>query len=166
MTLKVGDAPAELRAAVLAMRRADKYIRSDVSGRLRATMGPEWREQVTQHLSGAGRMEARMLLPGTRIKAGNPPALVAASSSRRVGNGLVPNRHAAGYEFGAADSTRAMRSKKGKRYTRHVMRHLPARNPRGRVVYPAAARFLPRVASFWVQSVVRAFMDAADGGRR
>lgn len=161
--IDVGDAPAQLRAAVLAMKRADSTIRRDISARMRQTMNPAWRSEVTQHLTGAGRMEARMLTPGVRIAAGNPPRLVAASSRRKVGNGLVPDANAAGFEFGASDAVRRVKNRQGHSYQRHVMRHLPGRNRRGRVVYPAAARILPRVASYWVQSVVRAFMDAAEG---
>lgn len=167
MTVSVGDAPAALRASVLALKVADREIRSDISKRMRGTMSPVWKSEVTQNLTGAGRMEARMLVPGTRIAAGNPPALVAASGNRKIGRGLTANRNAAGFEFGASDATRRQRSGRGpnKTYTRHVMRHLPARNRKGRVVYPAAAEVLPRVASFWAQSVIRAFMDAVEEGQ-
>ena len=163
VSLSVGDAPAELRAAVLAMKRADADIRRGISERMRGTMGPEWTSEVTQHLRGAGRMEAAMLLPGTRIIAGNPPVMQAASSRRKVGNGLTPDANAAGFEFGASDAVRKVKSKTGKTYDRHVMRHLPPRNRKGYVVYPAAARILPRIAAYWAQSVVKVFMDAAEG---
>lgn len=163
--ISVGDAPAELKAAVLAMRRADKFIRSDVSSRMRETLNPEWRSEVTHHLTGAAKLEAAMLTPGVRIAPGNPPAFVAASSSRKIGHGLTPNANAAGYEFGASDGVREQHTGRGanKVYKRHVMRHLPRRTRKGRVVYPAAAVMLPRAASYWVQSIIRAFMDAAEG---
>lgn len=161
--LDVGSAPAELRAAVLAMKAATKNIRAQISSDLRGTMGPVWKQEVNEHLTGTGRMEARMLTPGVRIAAGNPPSLVAASSRRKAGRGLVPDKNWPGYEYGASDRTAAMKSRKGKAYDRHVMRHLPARSRRGRVLEPAVAAFLPRVASFWAQSIIRAFMDAAEG---
>ena len=159
--LDVRDAPKELRAAVLAMKRADKEIRSDISQRMRGTMGPAWKSEVSAKASGG--MAARMLTPGVRIAAGNPPRLIAASSRRRVGNGLVPDVNAAGYEFGASDSVRSVTNRKGTTYKRHVMRHLPARNRKGYAVFPAAAKVLPRIAAYWTQSVIRAFMDAAEG---
>lgn len=163
LSISVGDAPAELRASVLAMKRADKRIRSEISRDMRATMSPEWKSEVTQGLTG-GRMESRMLLPGTRIAAGNPPTLIAASGGRRVGNGLIPNVNAPGYEFGSHGTrVSTVTSSLGKKFKRHTTRHLPGFVKTGRVVYPAAARILPRVASYWVQSVVRAFMDAAEG---
>lgn len=162
LNVNVGDAPAELRAAVLAMKRADSEVRRDVANRMRETMTPAWRSEVTGD-AGAG-VQAAMLGAGVRIAAGNPPQLVAANSSRKVGRGLIPSRHWAGYEYGADHrSTRTVTSSKGTRYRRHVMNHLPGRGPHGRVLEPAAGRILPRIAAYWAQSVVRAFMDAADG---
>lgn len=162
--MSVGNAPAEIRGAVLAMKRADAEVRRDVSARLRSTMNGPWRSAVESRLTGSGPMEARMLTPGARIAAGNPPTLVTASSRRRVGSGggLTPDVHWRGFEYGAKDSLSTVRSSKGKSFQRHTKRHLPASNPRGRVIGPAVANILPRVAAFWAQSVVRAFMDAAE----
>lgn len=161
LNVDVGDAPAELRAAVLAMKRADATVRRDVAQRMRETMNPAWRSEVT---NGATGMAGRVLAGGARIAGGNPPQLVAASSRRKIGRGIIPDRHWAGYEYGANHgTTRTVTSAKGTRYRRHVMRHLPARG-KGRVLEPAAARILPRIAAYWVQSVVRAFMDAAEEG--
>lgn len=163
----VGDAPAEMKAAVLAMKRADAYVRREVSQRMKETMTPAWKQEVTNHLHGES-MERAMILPGTRIAAGNPPQLIAANSKRTIGSGggLTPDKHWKGWEFGANYNTlsRPMTSKNGKSYKRHAMRHLPAKNKQGYVVYPAAAKILPRVASYWCQSVVKAFMDAAEEG--
>ncbi|MFT3832879.1 MAG: hypothetical protein QM711_06100 [Micropruina sp.] len=164
LSVKVGNAPASLRASVLAVKAANSDIRRTINQRMRATMNPVWRQRV---LAGAhGGMEARMLTPGTRIAAGNPPALVAASGNRKIGR-LTPNKHAAGWEFGASDAVRRQSSGRGpnKTYSRHVMRHLPPRNRKGRVVYPAAAEVLPRVASFWAQSAIKTFLDAVEEGQ-
>lgn len=160
LNVDVGDAPAELRAAVLAMKRADASVRRDVASRMRDTMNPVWRTEVTK---GASGVAAAVLASGARIAGGNPPQLVAAASRRAIrGTRIVPDRNWAGYEYGATDATRMVASAKGTRYRRHVMRHLPPRG-KGRVLEPAAARILPRIAAYWVQSVVKAFMDAADG---
>lgn len=166
--IRVQDGPRELRAAVLAMKQADTAIRRDISQDMRTTMGPVWKQAVNQHLTGAGRMEAAMLTPGVRIAPGNPPQLVAASSRRRVGNGLIPDRHAPGYEFGASGTTPTrQRTGRGptpdRTYQRRAMRHLPPRRRNGRVVHPAAAHVLPRIAAYWVQSIIRAFLTAAEG---
>lgn len=160
IAIDVGRAPAELRAAVLAMKQADTEIRRGVSARMRGEMNPVWKAEVTQR--AAGGMAARVLSPGARITGGNPPQIIAASSRRGIGRGLVPDRNWAGYEYGANDSTRMVTSARGKRYRRHVMRHLPKRGE-GRVLEPAARELLPRIASYWAQSVIKVFMDAAEG---
>lgn len=171
--LSAGDAPAELRAVVLAMKQADAEVRRDVSARLRETMNPAWRSEVNQHLTGAGRLEGQMLTAGVRITAGNPPVLNAANSKKKVGRGdLTPAEDWQMYEFGShGTKTSAMVSKTGKHYPRHTRRGLPQFKKTGRVLYPAVAAILPRVAAFWAQSVIRAFMQAAgnlsdQGGQR
>lgn len=166
LPVKVQDGPRELRAAVLAMRRADKAVRSDVSQQLRSTLSPEWATTVAQHLTGLP--QERILLAGARIAPGNPPALVAANSRRRTGRGLIPTQHWAGWEYGAADHTpttyqRANRITPGSHpVTRDTKAGLPPRRAKGRVLGPAVAYILPRACAFWVQSVLRAFLDAAD----
>ena len=161
LNVNVADGPATLRAAVLAMKRADAEVRRDVAGRMRETMNPVWRQEVTERAGGG--MAGRILTAGVRIASGNPAQLIAANSSRKIGRGLVPSRHWAGYEYGAGEGIRTVTSSKGNRYRRHVMRHLPARTADGHAIEPAVRAVLPRIASFWVQSVERAFLDAADG---
>lgn len=163
--LSIGAAPAEFRAAALAIRQADKTIRTQVNNSMRETFNPVWKEMIASKARGG--MESRMLTPGTRLAAGNPPALVAASSSRKIGrageNRLSPNRHAAGWEFGADRGAYSDINRKGTRFEARRQKHLPPRIRGGRVVHPSAGKLLPRIASYWVQSVVRAFMTAAEG---
>lgn len=166
ITVNVQDAPAAMRAAVLAMKRADADIRKGVDARMRETMNPVWRSEVTQHLTGAGVMEGRLLTSGVRIAGGNPPQIIAASGRRRFGHGggLVPNEDWQMYEFGShGTKVSQITNKKGTTFNRHASRGLPAFTKTGRVLYPALAGVLPRIASFWTQSVVKVFMDAAEG---
>ncbi len=166
LNVKVQDGPRELRAAVLAMRRADKEVRSDVSNRLRSVMSPEWSSNLAQHLTGIP--QERILMPGARIAPGNPPQIVAANSRRRVGRALIPTDMWQAFEYGASTHNpktyqRTNRTKPGSHtVTRDTHAGLPAYRRNGRVIGPAVARFLPRVCAYWVQSVVRAFMDAAE----
>ena len=163
LTMKVGDSPRAMRAAVLAMKRADREVRRYVSARMRSVMNPVWRSELAQHLTG-WTMEGQMILPGARIATGNPGQLVTASSKRKVGSGggLVPDRNWAGYEYGASRDDVSEVTRKGTTYKRHTKRHLPARRANGRVIGPTVRAVLPRIAAFWTQSVVRAFLDAAD----
>lgn len=163
--LSAYDAPAELRAVALALRAAGKDVRNDANARMRATMNPAWVSEVNHHLTGASRLESRLLTAGVRVAAGNPPTLVAASSRRAVGRGdLRPTDDWQMMEFGSHGTKRSeMTSKKGTRYRRRTTTGLPKFTKGGRVLYPATASILPRIAAFYAQSVIRAFMDALDG---
>lgn len=166
--LSAHDAPPELRAIAVALRAASKDVRKDSYARMRETMNPAWRSEVAGHLTGANRLESRMLNVGVRVAAGNPPTLVAASSSRRVGRGeLTPSGDFQIQEFGSHGTKRSkMKSRKGKTYFRRTTTGLPPFTKGGRVLYPALASVLPRIAAFYAQSVIRAYMDALDGGER
>lgn len=164
--LKVGDAP-ELRAAVLALKGVDRDVRSRINKATTGTMGPEWKALVAERARTP--WDQRILVPGSRIAAGNPPTAVAANSRRKIGR-MVPAEVWKGYEFGAnrnAYSRYQRRSPKGKVHTveRRTMRHLPPVTRTGRVVYPAFAEIAPRMVSLWVQLIVKTVHDAAEGKR-
>lgn len=164
LNVSVGDAPAELRAAVLAMKRADRFVRNDVNDRMRSTMGPVWRQEV-QAKSANSRVahSQEVLSANARFAGGNPGQLVTAASKKKIGRGLIPDQHWAGYEYGAArNAYSAMTSKKGTSYKRRTKRHLSQRVSQGFAIEPAVVEVLPRIAAFYAQSVVKAFMDAAD----
>lgn len=180
--LSVGDA-RELEAAVLAMKAADRSLRSDINKATRGTMNPVWKSMVTSHLSGTDAMTSRMLNNGVRIAAGNPPRAMAAQSTKNVGSGgpLIPRQDFAGWEFGANRSlysryerknpVRPVRSGRRRRgnpsgshtVTRRAMTGLPRLTPKGRVVYPAFAEIGPRMVSLWVQLIVKKYYDAVEG---
>lgn len=165
--MSIGDAPAELRAAVLAMKKADRIVRNEVSQELRGTMGPVWKSLLAQNAGSSKGFGPKILTANARIAAGNPPQLITANSKRGLGSGkrLNPMIHWAGYEYGAnRNAVNTVTSSKGKKYKRHTNRHLPARNKTGYVIGPTVAEILPRVSAFWVQSVVRQFMEAAEEG--
>jgi hypothetical protein len=53
----------------------------------------------------------------------------------------------------------------GRAYTvrnRRTQRQYQPRDRRGRVVMPAAAKVIPRLASLWVQTTVRTFYEAIE----
>lgn len=164
--IKAQDGPAELRGAILAMKRADREIRGQVSQDLRSVMSPEWTSTLAQHLTGIP--QERVIMAGARIGPGNPPVIYAANSKRRVGRALIPTSMWQAWEYGAAThkpTTYDRRNRKASgthKVTRDTHAGLPAYRKNGRVIGPAVAKILPRVCAFWAQSVVRAFMDAAD----
>jgi hypothetical protein len=153
MVVKVGDDRA-LQAAVLAFKAADRGLRKDINAATRTTFNQPWRSGI------AGRvrtpLERRVLVPGARIKAGNPPEFIAASSTRALRGGLVPDTTWAAVELGA-DQNRM----KGKRHTTH---QLPARRRRG-PVFNTLADMQHRVPRLWAQLIVKTYCDAADESR-
>lgn len=157
----------ELRAAVLAMRVARREVRNDINRATRQTFNPVWRQLVNDRARTS--LDRRVLNTGVRVVAGNPPALVAAGSRRRLPGGLVPAEQWQGVEFGANRdkvTTYRRRSPSGGTHTvrRHTARQLPARQRTGRVVFPAVADIAPRIASLWVQLIVRKFSEAVEKG--
>lgn len=156
----------ELRAAVLALRAARREVRNDINRATRQIMNPVWRTLVASRARTA--LDRRVLDTGVRVAPGNPPALVAAGSRRRLPGGLVPAEQWHAVEFGANRekvTTYSRRSPSGGTHQvrRHTARQLPARNRKGRVVHPAVADIAPRLAALWVQLIVRKFSDAAEG---
>lgn len=159
-----------LAAVVLAVKAAPKHVRKAVTDDTKATMGPVWVAAVNDR--ARTRTDQAVIAKGARVKGGNPPVAVAASSTRRLSGGLIPADQWGGFEFGAsvnrdAFTTYDTRSRGGTPYRvkRRTRRQLPTGTRSGRVAYPAFAEVAPRVVALWVQSVVRAYWQAFDGKR-
>ena len=163
---RIQDGPPQLRAAALAMRRLDGTTLGDVYVRLQRTLSPEWTSLLAQHLTGIP--QENTLMPGARVKAGNPPALVAADSSTRIGRDMIPTTDWPWWEYGAGDNEKRTYERRNRKQpgthkvTRDTRAQLPRYRKGGRVIGPTVTMFLPRAAAFWVQSTIRGFMDAAD----
>lgn len=158
----------EFQAVTLALRLMGKELRKDINTATRTTLNPTWKSLVEIHAQRHD--DTKILVPGTRIAAGNPPAAVAASGTKRLKGGGTPNSLGRAYEFGAVNRN-AVRSydRKSKnggthKVTRHTQRQLPAATRQGRVIYPAFADFAPRMVSLWVQIVVRKTHEAFEKG--
>lgn len=166
--LSVGDAPAQVRAAVLALKSAGRDLRSDINKATRETMNPVWRSLVSEHATSL--RDRDVIARGARIKAGNPPAAVAATSRRPLSGGLVPADDWQPIEFGtgsrAVATTYRRRSPNGGTHsvTRRTRTGLPQHRRGGRVAYPAVADIAPRMVSLWVQLIVRKYHEAAEKG--
>ena len=158
----------ELRAVVLAMRLVQRDVKNAINRETRRVLAPVW--TATVQANATRPMDTKVLAAGVRVKAGNPPVLQAAQSTRPIGASkrLRPAEQWAAFEFGAnreAVTTYQRRSPNGgtHKVTRHTKRQLPPRIRKGRVIYPAAAEVIPRAASLWVQTVVRMIHEAAEG---
>lgn len=157
-----------LQAAVLALKAAPRDVRRIVSDDTRTVMGPVWVGAVNARAST--RTDQVIIAKGARIKGGNPPTAVAATSTRKLRGGLIPAESFGPFEFGspARDTLTTYDRKNRKtagqhRVTRHTRRQLPPAARSGRVAYPAFAEIAPRVVALWVQSIVRAYSQALEG---
>lgn len=168
MTLKgwisIGDAPRELRAAALAARAASRDVRNQLYRNVRETMKPVWTSGLEAHMSQPRDV---LLVAGAKVQAGNPPSLVTATTKKKVG-GLIANQNWAGFEWGANRAQkhiyeRTYKGGKTGRVERAVLAGHPQRRRVGRVISPTVRQILPRIASLWVQTVVRTYMDAIEG---
>lgn len=164
--LRVGD-HRELQAVVLAMKAMDRSLARDLRRDTVKVMGPEWKAAVQQRASW--HMDSRVIVPGTRIASGNPPVMVAAASRRALSGGLVPVAAWPGFEFGSNRDRKTTYNRRNRRsggthqVTRSTTKQLARRVPKGRVAHPAAREMGPRLASLWVQTVVRRMHEAAEG---
>jgi len=159
----------ELRAAGLALKLVERDVRNSINRSMRSTMNPVWRGAVAER--ARTRLDQRVLNTGVRVAPGNPPALIAAGSTRALPGGLVPAATYYAVEFGADHdtvTTYQRTSPKGTRHTvtRHTSHQLPERRRQGRVVWPAAAELAPRLAALYVQTIVRGVYEAIEKGGR
>lgn len=157
----------QLRAVAQGLKLLPRTLSNDVNRTTARELGPVWKQLVSAHATT--RMDTRVLVPGARVKGGNPPVLMAAQSRRGIGRTrrLVPRDDWAAFEFGAvqgAKVTYQRLSPKGKTHqvTRDTRAQLPPRNRAGRVVFPAIAEFVPRAVSMWTQTFMRKVYEAVE----
>lgn len=156
----------ELQAAILGLKRADRSIQREVSKHTRQVVLPEWRKAVAEQAQT--RLEHRVLVDTARAKvSAQNVTLTSATVGRKLRGGLNPKTDYAAAEWGGNPNkvTFESTSRRGKRFkvTRNTHAQLRAHVRKGRVVYPAAREIIPRIASLWVQTIVRTFHEAIEG---
>lgn len=164
--MSIHDGPESLRDAARLVRLANRDHRRAIYQAMRETMNPEWRNALEEH--ARTRLEEALILPGARIAAGNPPTIYAGNSKKRAGRALTPVEHWRLAEHGAdRDRARPYDRKNRRRpgshkVTRRTQTGWKPRQRGGYVIGPAIGEVLPRLTSFFVQSVIRTYADALD----
>ena len=149
--LRVKDS-RELQAAVLSMKRAPKEVRSIVGKDTRRVFGKEWAKEVRrQSEAHPGANQRRKLLrSGVNVTGNNPPTATVYAGRKTLSGGLGTDWwHAV--EYGG---DRPQLPPRSRRFMRGNM---------GYSFTPAMIVMAPRVAAFWVQSIVRAYARAGEG---
>jgi hypothetical protein len=154
----------ELQGAILALRRLNNETNKEIRQQTREKVLPIWQEAVRSNVMT--RLETRVLSDTARVAVSNQNVtLQSATLSKKLSGGLRPSESYPAVEFGAIQDQKAKTytatSRRGKSYsvTRHTNRQLRPRNNKGYVVYPAAADAIPKIASLWVQTIVRTFYE-------
>ena len=155
-----------LEAAVLALKVMDKNLRNDINRSTKAMLDPVWKQAVASNASTA--QDRAVIVKGARVKGGNPPIAVAATSRRPLSGGLVPQDMWPVYEFGGNQNrvtSYESRSPKGTRYTetRHTTRQIARRNKSGRVAYKAGRGPFGLKPGEMEQALVMLLLDEARG---
>jgi len=154
----------ELQAVILALKQVDRELRKQIRQHTRQMVLPEWQRAVSEH--AATGFEHRVLGSTARVLVSDQAVtLKAAHIGRALGGGLKPSDLWWAAEFGAnRDRQRNYTGRRGGTTFpvkgRHTARQLRTRNPKGYVVYPAAADIIPRLASLWVQTAARTIHEA------
>lgn len=148
----------ELQSVVLRLKGMDREIASQINKQTRTVAEPVWKEAVGANVTD--RLEARVLANTARVSVSRANVtLKSAAIGKTLTGGAKPPELYHAVEFGA-NRDEYVGTDRGKRRTK---RQFKARNAKGYAVYPAAAEVIPRIASLWVQTLVRTFHEAIEG---
>lgn len=156
----------EIQATILAVKSVDREVGAEIRKRTKSMVGPAWQEAVGGNVRT--RRQARVLGDYAKVRVtGQNVYLEAGASSKKLTGGGTARELVKAEEFGADRSYRG--SYTGRRgqtsftiRNRQTQRQLSSRSRSGYVVYPAAARVIPRLASLWVQTTIRTFLDLTE----
>lgn len=150
----------ELRDIVLAISQSDRDVQRAIRVHTKAQLAPAWGKEVVSQSST--RLENRVLAATTVVSVSNQNIRIqSASKGRKLSGGLIPKADYHPVEFGAND-TKVTYKRRGHTVTRNTRAQFKPHNRKGYVFYPAARRMIPRLASLWVQTVVKTYADIFD----
>jgi hypothetical protein len=157
----------ELQGVILALKGMDKDIAKQIRQQTKAVVSKVWEDSVAANIST--RLESRAFGNTARVAVSNQNiTLSVASVGKPLSGGLNPRSKAHVVEFGADRSTVVSyeaRSARGTNYTvnqRRTRAMLREKNKKGYVFYPTVREVIPRIASLWIQTTVRAFHEAIE----
>jgi len=158
----------ELQATLLALKTLDRETRKQIRTHTKTMAETEWKRALAENATT--RLEHAVLVATGRVAVSDQNVtLKSATVGRKLSGGLNPKTDAAAVEFGADHGkvTYQATNRQGTTYsvTRNTRGQLKRRNPKGYVVYPAAASIIPRIASLWIQTTARTIFTMLDGRR-
>lgn len=147
-------ASKELQAIVPLLKSFDVNLRREIRRSTKTVAQPAWQEEVRGNVNT--RLETRVLADTARVSVSDQNVMLqSANVGRALSGGAKPSEIYHSAEFGADQNF--------VRNGRHTRRQFKPRNLKGYVVYPAAARLIPRLASLWVQTTIRTAYESFEG---
>lgn len=159
----------EVQAALLAMKYADKELRTTIYARTREQILGDWTPSVQENINGYkyGRMHSALLMKSTTVSVGTQGITVnAATSGRKLSGGMSPKTHYYLAEYGANPKDVKVRGRRGATsytYTRKVNTGFLPHKKNGRFANKAAEKIVARSVAMWVQIIVKSFSEAVEG---
>jgi len=157
-----------LNATVIGLQNLDRSMQAQVRRATKELGQGEWQGLVVEHLQG-NNLQSRVLGETSKLQASNQNVMLrSGASSKRMSGGASPASLAKQEEFGANHNRlkayrRRNRNGKVSDVLRHTTRQLMPIRRGGWTVYPAAAEFIPRIASLWVRTAMRTIHEAFEG---
>jgi hypothetical protein len=155
---------AELQSVILSMRGMDRALAKQLRAATQRAVKPIWQESVRGNVTS--RLENRVLgNTATTLVRDDNVVLRAGASSKRLRGGASVAELVHSAEFGADRKFKRRVDGRGpgKPYERRTRGQFRPRNLKGYTVYPAAADAIPRIASLWVQTTIRTFLETFEG---
>ena len=164
-SISVFESP-HIQGVILALRGMEKELAAQMRKATRSVAETEWRAILAHETDTM--LENRVIVASARVSVTNTQVtLKAGQLTKKLSGGAPIFTMMPGTEWGTIP-TRPVRStsKKGKPYKRALGPVFKRRNKQGYVFGPAAAHAIPRIASLWVQTVVRTLHEAIEKGTR
>lgn len=153
----------ELKDVILALKSSDKETRRAVTQYAKAEMVRPWLEGLNDRASTT--LERRVIAGTATVAVSDQNVRIqAANKGRALSGGFRPKVDYGPVEFGAADKKVTYR-RKGHPVTRRTRAQFKPPTRQGTVFYPTAREMIPRLASLFVQTVVKVYADIFEGRR-
>lgn len=131
----------ELQGTILLLKGADRAIAKEIRQQSKAVIAPMWKEAVLAETRTA--LQVKVLGDTARVAVSDQNVVLSAGTvGRALRGGGTAKTLAAGTEFGSS-----------------AFRQFGTRVRGGKVVYPAAAQVIPRIAALFVQTTIRTFYE-------
>lgn len=134
------------------MRGLDRATKAEIGKHTKVAAQPIWQEATRAQV--ATRLQTR-LADSAKVGVTTRNVLLRAGGTGKIGRTPL-SKLALGIEFGGDPGKKiTSKSSKGNPYVRRLGSGFRLPRSRGYVAYPAASNAIPRLASLWVQTMIR-----------